>query len=484
MRIALLSNVTDAIVAEMLRAKHEVWTAPGFGGWMETALEPPETLRTFSPDAIFLVLDPGGGRAPEKARVDAAKAALGAVFPLAATAAVDIEDLFCSLPPGVNPYDGRMWELAKMPWSLAGARAVSGEIDRLCGFLKGGEKKVLAVDFDGTLWNGIAGEDGPGGVSPRKAFQKKLKEFVSRGILLAGVSANNKEDVEPLLDDPRSILRREDFAALRVDWNPKPQNIESIAVELNLGIDSFVFIDDNPAERARMKAELPEVAVPDFPAEAAKGGGESDAAMTRFARRIERMYFPGMARTADDANRMKMYSEEAKRKRAAAGLDMEEWLRSLEMEIDVHEAREEEFARIAQLSQKSNQFNVLTERRTAAAVAAAAADPAQLLVAAHVSDRFGDMGLVAFVSAATTPGGEASIEDWTMSCRAMNRRVEYEIEKRFETLLAARGVRVLRAKWRRTRKNAPVENLFENLGFETVSRGEDEKEYVKRLAAT
>ena len=290
MRLALMSNVTVEVLGGMLGHGHSVWTPPGFGAWMETALDPPDEMRAFSPDAIFLLLD-SSHAAFDAESASAAKAALEAAFPAATVFVPDLEDLADEVG---GFYDERMWRLGSMPWSLRGLNAIKAEIERLLAAMKGGGRKVLALDFDGTLWAGVVGEDGPEGVSPFAGFQRGVRALRERGVVLVGLSRNNEEDVEPLWHDPRMVLRREDFAALRIDWNDKAENLASVAEELNVGVDAFVFLDDNPAERERMRAALPGVEVPEFPSAA------TDDGLSRLLRRIARLHFPELRLTDAD----------------------------------------------------------------------------------------------------------------------------------------------------------------------------------------
>ena len=468
MRIAVLSNVTTEVLAGLLRKEHDVWLPPGFGAWMETALDPPDGLVAFNPDAVFLLLD--SSFAPFAAEgVATAKAALERAFPVAAVIVPDLADL-ADATGGFT--DDRMWKLASMPWSMRGLRAIAAEMDRLLRVAReGSPRKALALDFDGTLWAGTIGEDGPEGIRPFAAFQRELKALADRGVVLVGLSKNNPADVEPAWSDPRMVLKREDFAALRIGWDGKPAGLMSAAMELNLGVGAFVFVDDSPAERAQMAAALPEVAVPEVAADA------DEAGLLRLLRRLSRLHFPEMRVTEEDRRRAARYSEEAARRGFAAGLSADEYLAGLGIFVDAHEARPDEFARVAQLSQRTNQLNAMTNRYSPEDVARLASDPRHLLFAAGAGDRFGDLGIVAFVLARVV-GEEAVFVDWAMSCRAMNRRIEHAVEERVEEMLAARGVSVVRAAWRRTPRNAPAERLFDSLGFSVEESGADSKKYV------
>lgn len=463
MKIALIGDVTLDPLAAMLRERgFDVWLAAGFGAWMQTLLAPPQDLLDFAPEAVFAVVcGDGGGNGARRAPDGAIP--FPVFFP-------DLDDLAAECAPAAFR-DERFAAIASMPFSLAGLRAIAAEVQRLCRFLpSAGEdrlsiKKVLALDFDGVLWNGVAGEDGAGAIRPRAEFQRIAKSLRERGVLLAAVSANNEEDVAEAWSAPGMVLGPGDFSAARINWKPKSENLASIAEELNLGTDSFVFVDDNPAQRARMRAELPCVAVPE----------------TLDLRRIARLYFPEMFSTDEDARRAALYRDETARRESAKGLTLDGWLDSLEIENDIHAALPGEVARIAQLSQKCNQFNVRTNRYSQAEVAAFQRDANRLLAAVRTRDKFGDMGLVAFVNVAIS-GSEAFIEDWVMSCRAMNRRIEFAVEEWVERSLRSRGVRRLRAEWRKTPKNAPVERLFDAFGYELSSVGGETRRYVKILS--
>ena len=468
MRLALLSNVTVEVLAGMLKKQHSIWMPSGFGAWVETSLNPPQELREFKPEAIFILLDVSHG-AFDAHVADEAKAVLENVFPETTVMVPDLEDLADDVG---DFYDERMWKIGSMPWSMKGLRAIKDEIGRLLCAMKGERRKVLALDFDNTLWSGVIGEDGIESIRPFDDFQRGLRKLRERGVLLVGLSKNNRGDVEPVWNDERMVLKRDDFALVKLDWNDKPANLVAAAKELNLGVDSFVFVDDNPAEREQMKALRSEVAVPDFPC------NEKD--LTRFLRRISRLYFPEMRLTDEDRRKTEQYREESARREFAAGLSVDDYLKGLEIWADVHQIKDGEIPRVAQLSQKTNQFNVLTNRYSIDEVARFAHDANRLLLTVHAGDRFGNQGLVAFVQT-VVDGESAKITDWVMSCRTMNRRLEFAVEEQLEKYLTERGVATVCASWRRTLKNAPVSGLFEAFGFEVLAADEAEKRYVLKL---
>lgn len=453
----------------MLKGGHSVWSPSGFGAWLETALAPPGDLRAFSPEAVVLLLDGRFGRF-DLSDLEAAAAHLTLAFPDAAILPVDLNAL-AEATPGF--YDERMWRLAAMPWSLKALRAIAAEIEQLLAVAKLGGKKVLAVDFDNTLWRGVVGEDGAQGIEPRADFQRRLKRLKERGVLLVGLSKNNPDDVAGVWTREDMVLKATDFAAMRVNWAPKAGNLLECAQELDLGSDSFVFVDDNPAERARMRLALGEVAVPSFPA--------TEAEFAAFAWRLEQLYFARSGRTAEDLARSAHYQAEAKRRALADGRTLGDYLEALGIWTKVRFAQAGDFERIAQLAQKTNQFNVSGNRYTLGEVEAIAGAPDRLLFVASAGDKFGDLGLIAFVQVALA-GPRAEIVDWVMSCRAMNRRIEFAVESFVEADLAARGVTSLAASYRPTPKNAPVAQLFDGFGFASLDNAAPVRTYRKELA--
>lgn len=305
-------------------------------------------------------------------------------------------------------------------------------------------KKVIAVDLDGTLWDGVVGEDGLENIRPKIDFLRELKQLKERGILLTILSKNNLEEALAGIAS-LGVLTIDDFVALRINWQSKAENLSSIAAELNLGIDAFVFVDDNPAERLAMNAAHPEVAIVEEPL-------------------CIEAYFPKGEVTAEDRVKTAQYQAEAKRR---------DYLGDLRIWTEVHPLRDDEIARVAQLSQKANQFNVCTHRYSASDLLA---ERDRCIWTLHTGDRFGDQGLVAFVIIE-----KDEVVDFVMSCRVAGRGIEERFWSAIESELVARGCTRILAAWRRTAKNAPVENLFERLGFKVIGESEEEKRYERIL---
>src|SRR5262249_15330550 len=261
--------------------------------------------------------------------------------------------------------DPRLWFSARLPWSEPALAGLAGEYLRYLRPLRGLSRKCIVLDLDNTLWGGVIGEDGLAGIqlgadAPGNAFvafQRELEKLWRRGILLAVCSKNNPEDAQLAMDThPDMVLRGSHFAAQRINWQPKALNIREIAAELNIGLDSLVFLDDNPAERAQVRAELPQVLVPDLPIDPA----DYPACL------LELGVFDTLALTAEDRQRNQQYADQKARRAAeaatASGGSVDDYLADLNVVVEIESANEMTLARIAQLTNKTNQFNMTTRR--------------------------------------------------------------------------------------------------------------------------
>jgi len=313
--------------------------------------------------------------------------------------------------------------LSRAPYTPRVYQALAAAIVRRIRARRTAPVKVVAVDCDNTLWGGVVGEDGLDGIAlgadgagrSFRLFQEQLARLKARGILLAVVSRNDERDVREVFErHPDMVLRSEDIAAWRVNWSDKSENLRSLASELGLGLDAFVFLDDDPAVRAEVASRVPEVRVIPMPADP-----------TRYCETIERLWvFDGAAPTDVDRSRTRMMQDEAARKREqmAAGT-LTDYLAGLQLQVEVASARETELPRVAQLTQRTNQFNVSLKRRTLDEVRLLARS-AELLVL-HARDRFGEYGLVgACALRVDDRPGVAAIDSLLMSCRALGRGIE------------------------------------------------------------
>jgi FkbH-like protein len=339
----------------------------------------------------------------------------------------------------------------------------------------GKTKKCLVLDLDNTLWGGVIGDDGVQGLllgrdnpvgEAFQNFQRYVKELQRRGVLLAVCSKNEPEIAPQGFSHPDSILKLEDFSAFKANWNPKPDNIREIAFELNLGLDSFVFVDDNPAERALVAAQLPDVAVP-----------EVGSDVSRFANVLEQeRYFEVNKIVKEDLSRGSYYSANVQRNVSQGKFqDYGEFLNSLEMTAEIAPFAPVYLERITQLINKTNQFNLTTRRYTAAEVEAMAKDRQCLTLYGRLNDKFGDNGLVS-VLGGRVAGETVEIDVWLMSCRVLKREMELAMFDALVEQCQARGVRWIIGVYIPTKKNGMVSGLYGELGFTTVGISEEGKQ--------
>ena len=325
---------------------------------------------------------------------------------------------------GRPAYDPRMYAVAKILYSQNLFDKAAAEMKAVLRGLLGRGRKVIVCDLDNTLWGGVAGDDGShniklGAPDPLgecfHAFQTVLKGLRSRGILLTICSKNDEKFALSVIEEhPAMVLRKSDFAAWRINWNDKAENLMSLAEELNLGLDSFVFLDDSPSERDQVRQILPQVYAPDLP--------KSPSDFAPFLSSLSCFETPSLGK--EDFERTEMYHAERGRKEALdlCG-DVENWLRSLQIEVQASPLCRESLARAAQLLNKTNQFNLSLRRLDEKSFWDWAEEPCNSVYTFHVLDRFGDSGLTALASFSLA-GTEARIVDFVMSCRVMGKKVE------------------------------------------------------------
>ena len=376
--------------------------------------------------------------------------------------------LYLSAQVGLNVwFDYRYWYGFHMAVSPTGTVALARNVAAIIKSLYGKSKKCLVLDLDNTLWGGVIGDDGvqklllgrehPAGEAFLD-FQRYVKELKERGIVLAVCSKNDPENAKDGFSHPDSVLKLEDFSAFKANWSPKPENIRAIAAELNLGLSSLVFVDDNPAERSLVAEQLPEVCVPDV---------GSDVML--FAEILEReRYFETEKIVADDVSRSAYYNSNAQRY-AALGrfVDYGEFLASLDMIAEIGPFCPVYLDRITQLINKTNQFNLTTRRYTSAEVEAVSRDPDCIALYGKLSDRFGDNGLVSVVIGRVTDN-KAQVDTWLMSCRVLKRDFELAMFDAFVEQCRRRDVNKIEGFYARSKKNGIVAEHYAKLGFEQV----------------
>jgi FkbH-like protein len=374
-------------------------------------------------------------------------------------------------------WDARGWFESKQPYAPDMQVDVARECAHLVASLRGGPKKVAVLDLDNTLWGGVIGDDGLDGIeigdtSPRgeafKAFQQYLLSLTHRGILLAVCSKNDRDKaVEPFEKHPEMVLRMKDIVAFKANWQPKSENIRQIAGELNLGLDSLVFIDDNPAEIEIVRQFVPEVETVLLSEDPSEYVGALQ----------DTRYFEPKSVTAEDLERVGQYQQEAQRlELLAAVTDMDAYLESLGMESAIREFRPVDVPRISQLINKSNQFNLTTRRRTEAQVQAIMADPAYFGFTVRLADRFGDHGLISVVAGKVT-GDEAEVDTWLMSCRVLKRQVEEAVLNELVRLALLRNCSRIKGVYLPSAKNGMVRDHYPALGFTPTLTSADRLEF-------
>lgn len=373
-------------------------------------------------------------------------------------------DAFCAKIGKEYVLDHKMYYLGDMKLHM---RHCPQLVREYLGFIRAMlamTKKCIVLDLDNTLWGGIVGEDGIEGIRlgptpegrPFWEFQKSLLALFNRGVILAVNSKNNPEDVDRVFIERSSmVLNKEHFAAMRINWQDKATNMRSLAQELNIGLDSFVFIDDDPVNRAMIKELCPEVEVVDLP--------EDPSLYVKTLNELD--VFHTLQLTPEDLERGKMYAQEQQRKvfENVTG-DVSEYLRALNITVTIEQANSLTIPRIAQLTQKTNQFNMTTRRYTGEEIARMARSDQYLVVSLRAEDKFGDNGTVG-VAIAQKGNSEWRIDTLLLSCRVIGRRIE-------ETLLAylvreahlSGGERII-GEFITSKKNAPARGFYEKNGF-------------------
>jgi FkbH-like protein len=363
--------------------------------------------------------------------------------------------------------------MAKLPFAQRCVPIYAEHCARLCGALLGKARKCLVLDLDNTLWGGVIGDDGIEGIvlgqgsAVGEAFlavQQMAIDLRERGVVLAVSSKNNDNVARAVFKDhPDMLIREEHIAVFQANWKDKASNLEAIAQTLNIGIDALVLVDDNPAERAQVRQALPQVAVPEL--------GDDPSLYPRHV--FAAGYFEAVAFSAEDRQRAEQYQANAKRvSMQGQARDLKSYLKSLNMVMKVTPFDSVGRARISQLINKSNQFNLTTKRYTEAAVARLEGDADALTFQIRLSDAFGDNGMICVVILERHET-DWEIDTWLMSCRVLGRQVE---EATLNTIVAAAkqaGGRRLIGTYRPTDRNQMVADHYKKLGFSPVESRED-----------
>lgn len=524
-KIALLSNITVDLIAARLRGKYDLYLPHGFNTWVQEAIDTSSDVYSENSDAVIVLLDGTEARSwadsnEAAEHISLWKQGLAALtdninnIPIFVSTVdirenkikdyserkfavelnndwyrfiqdiaeknnnayvLDIADTICEIGRK-QFYSNKMWYMSSMPYSKNGLDAVVKEIDRALSSAFGPKRKIIVLDLDNTLWGGVVGEDGPDGIelSNHKEgqryydFQRQLLEMKNRGILLAVNSKNNENDAENVIQNhPYMLLRNIDFVSKKINWENKASNLKAIENELNLTEKSFIFIDDNPAEREIVKGICSEALVLEFPTDTTE--------LLSFAENIWFDYCRPLKVLGEDMKKTHMYQSESKRRHEMnESLNLDDYIAGLEMTVDIHRMRSNELERVTQLCGKTNQFNMTTKRYTQAEIEQISANPDNEIYVAYSSDKYGESGLISVIILV----GEAEdvrVDTFLMSCRVMGRRLEDVIMN--EIAVHCSDKRKIIGEFIPTAKNAPVKKLYDRLGFELISDNDGHKIY-------
>lgn len=380
---------------------------------------------------------------------------------------------FCARYNISDLIDWKFWFISQMPLSPKLAAPFKawwkGKMQGLA--LK--RKKCLVLDLDNTLWGGILGEDGIEGIKiggdyPGKAFvwwQNALLELSKTGVILTVCSKNNEEDVKELwAKNPFLLLTEQNFATWRINWQDKVTNIQEIAKELNIGLDSLVFVDDNPTERELVRQLLPMVEVPEFPVQ--------PYGLPAFFNRLVEDFFQAYSTTTEDIDKTAQYKANAQRLRQQADYaDFDDYLKSLDINISVDAVNDFNLPRIAQMTQKTNQFNLTTRRYTEADILKRLNEGWKIWCMS-VSDKFGDNGITGCIMV-----DGYMIDTLLLSCRILGKKIEFEFVKVVLALLKDSGLDYVEAAYIPTAKNSQVADFYDRCGFNLISDAHGIKKY-------
>ena len=380
-------------------------------------------------------------------------------------------------------FDPERWFSYKSANTVEGSFAIANSVTSIIRALFGRSRKVLVLDLDNTLWGGVIGDDGPDKIVIGKetavaeaytAFQEYCLSLRERGILLAVCSKNNEDVAKQGFAHPDSILKLEHFSAFKANWEPKHENILQIAQELNLGTDSFVFVDDNPAERSIVESQIPGIAVPDVGDQVAQYASIIDAGR----------FFELISLGKEDLTRAKLYEDNAERSKLEQKFaNYGEYLDSLEMSAEIDAFNSTYMERIAQLTNKTNQFNLTTRRYTLAEIESTVSDGNHIGLYGKLTDRFGDNGLISVVLGHQT-GDTLHIDLWLMSCRVLKRDMEVAMLDSLVERARDRNISTVLGYFIPTAKNGMVQDHYEKLGFTLVTKDETTNSTIWSLDIT
>ena len=369
-------------------------------------------------------------------------------------------------------FDRTLWYQAKYAVSMESIPELAFNISKIITSVCGKSKKCLVLDLDNTCWGGVIGDDGLDRIhigtetavaESYTVFQKYTKELKDRGITLAICSKNDFENAKEGFKHPESILKFDDFTSFKANWNPKNHNILDIAKSINIGIDSLVFIDDNPVERGIVLSQVPSVSVPDVGSD-----------VIEFMAHIDRNgYFEPISLSNDDMNRAQYYKNNKKRaNNQTTFLSYDEFLVSLDMTAEIKSFSSVYLERITQLTNKTNQFNLTTKRYTTGEINTIAASNEYIKIYGKLTDKYGNNGLIA-ISIGRVENKSCHLDLWLMSCRALKRDMEFAMLDELVSKCKDQNVFEIIGYYYKSAKNSMVSDLYEKFGFNLLKKNDE-----------
>ena len=379
--------------------------------------------------------------------------------------------------------DFRYYYSSKAIYTIDFYKSFSEFILPVINSVNGRSKKALIFDCDNTLWKGILGEDGNENIQMSgetksgvvfEEVQHLAIAYNKKGILIGLCSKNNEEDVAEVFTNHADItLQNENIAIKKINWNDKVSNLKAIANELNIGLDSLIFIDDSDFEIGLVKEYLPKVTTLLVPANLYE--------YPRMVRDIQQLCF-SVAETEEDKKRAQMYLDQAQRLEQKSSFnDIEEYLTSLELAINIQVDDVSSVGRIAQLTQKTNQFNLTTKRYTESEINNLMVSDKDFVLSISVTDKFGDSGLTAISIVNLISETEACIDSYLMSCRILGRNIEFSVFNFIIEFLEKKGISLVQGQYSKTFKNSQVADFYEKVGFTNFEKTEAEKKYSLKI---
>jgi FkbH-like protein len=373
--------------------------------------------------------------------------------------------------PVSDYYDPHGDDLGHIPYTLPFFTSLGSTLFRLMFTLHSKPFKVIALDCDNTIWKGVCGEDGASGIQITEPFielQNFMIEQIKAGMLVCLCSKNNEEDVFEVFNKRDDMaLKTEHLVSWRTNWDIKSENIKSLAEELNLGLDSFIFLDDNPVECAEVKANCPEVLTLQLP--------QKEELIPHFLKNI--WAFDHIKVTEEDKKRTKMYRENIQREKYHdSSLTLKDFLDGLQLKIDISNPKPEQLERVAQLTHRTNQFNFTTIRRTEAEVKELLSNDKTNCLIARVSDRFGDYGLVG-VLFYTMESNTVDVDTFLLSCRVLGRGVEHKIISELGNIADKKNADFIEITYKPSAKNRPALDFIDKIGLKFKEEVQDGFKY-------